>query len=255
MGLPPDNVGRLDSFGSSGGSDRRTGGIPFRIARHLASLGALYHRAEIEGIGHLPDGAALIVSNHGLYGLDTPVFFYLVWRETGRAPVGLAERFLCALPPMRQVLEELGGVEGTRENALRVLAEGRLVVCYPGGAYEVFKAAGQRHRLCWDRALGFLRVARDAQVPIVPVAGLGIDDTYRVIARLRPLGWLAGHEKYAVPFSLGVGAAPLPARFRFRIGPPVAPPRRDADDDELLELRRHVQGQVEAQLEELADVH
>ncbi len=241
MALPPDN----------GASHTPT----FSIAARLAGAQARYHRARLDGIEHLPDGPALIVGNHGLYGLETPVLFYLLWKETGRVPVGLAERYLCALPPMRAVLEEIGGVLGNRENALRLLCEGRLVVCYPGGAREVFKSAGERHRLAWERARGWVRVAQEAQAPIVPVAGAGVDDTFRVVGKLRALGRLAGHEKYAVPLSVGVGPLPLPARFRFRLGRPFAPPRRDAGADELRRVRLRVQRWIEAQLEELEDVH
>ncbi|WP_373046224.1 1-acyl-sn-glycerol-3-phosphate acyltransferase [Vulgatibacter sp.] len=243
MALPPDNA------------DTSSPNVPFAIAARIAAAQARYHRAQLEGAEHLPGGPALVVANHGLYGLDTPVFFYLVWRATGRAPVGLAERYLCALPPMRAALEAIGGVLGTRENALRMLGEGRLVVCYPGGAREVFKAREARHRLAWERALGWVRVAQAAQVPIVPVAGAGIDDTYRVVAKMRPLALLAGHEKYAVPLAVGLGAAPLPARFRFRIGAPFPPPAPRAGEAALHALREQVAGWIETQLEELEDVH
>jgi len=227
----------------------------FSLAQRVAAAQARYHRARISGIEHLPDGPALLVGNHGLFGLETPVLFYLLWRETGRAPVGLAERYLCALPPMRAVLEELGGVLGNRENALRLLGEGRLVVCYPGGAREVFKSGEGRHRLAWARSLGWLRVAQQAQVPIVPVASAGVDDTYRVLGKLRAVGRFAGHEKYAIPIALGLGPAPLPVRFRFRVGAPLPPPRRHAGDEVLHEARERVARWIETQLKELGDVH
>lgn len=230
--------------------DRSEPGSPvFRLASALAALSARYHRASLEGAGNLPEGPALLVANHGLYGLDTPVFFHLVKEATGRIPVGLAERLMCRLSPMKRVLEEIGGVEGTRAAALSLLGQGRLVVCYPGGAREVFKDRTQRHRLRWERSVGFVEVARRAGVPIVPVAGMGIDDTYRVVTKLVPLARLAGHEKYAVPIAVGLGAAPLPARFRFEIGPPVDPPG-DGSADSVLEVKKRVQGWIESRLGE-----
>lgn len=230
--------------------ERVASGSPFfRVAARLAAVGARYHRARLLGAERLPGGPALIVANHGLYGLDTPVFFHLVREATGRIPVGLAERMLCRLAPMKRVLEELGGVEGTRAAALALLGQGRLVVCYPGGAREVFKDRHFRHRLRWEKSVGFVHVARLAGVPIVPVAGVGIDDTYRVVGRLQPLARLAGHEKYAVPVSVGIGAVPLPAKFTFAIGPPVDPPANDSERA-AREVKERVQGWIESRLEE-----
>lgn len=236
MGLPPDRAqGAAPSLAWAAG-------------RLVAAAQARYHRASLDGIVHLPDGPALLVANHGRFGLETPVFFYLLWQATGRAPVGLAERYLCALAPMRAILEDLGGVPGTRQNALALLRAGRLVVCYPGGAREVFKGAGERHSLAWEGKTGWLQVAREAQVPIVPVAAAGVDDTFHVVGRLGVLARLAGHEKYAVPVAVGAGLLPLPARFRFCIGPAVAPPAPEASEGALLSIHRRVRGWIEAQI-------
>ncbi|MFN7133197.1 MAG: lysophospholipid acyltransferase family protein, partial [Myxococcales bacterium] len=155
-------------------------GLTFNVARRVASLATRYHRATIRGLEHIPrQGPALIVANHGIFGFDTPVFFSLIYEATGRMPIGLAERLLVRLKPMRAVLQEIGGVEGTRENALSLLRQGQLVVCYPGGAREVFKGRGERHRLAWKKALGFARVACLTGAPVIPVAAIGVDDTFR----------------------------------------------------------------------------
>lgn len=211
-----------------------------QVASLCARLEALYHRATLEGAEHLPAGPALLVGNHGLYGLETPAFFYLVKGATGRFPFGLADRRVFGWMPMQAVLARVGGVVGTRENALTLLNGGHLVVCYPGGAREVFKAKEDRYRLAWDRARGFARVAIQAQVPVVPFAGLGVDDSFvnfghPSIAR-RVLG------RYAVPLSVGLGPLPLPVRFRFRLGAPLEPPDSlDEVDDFKVEVQRAVE--------------
>ena len=132
----------------------------FRFAERGAALSALYHRAKLVGTEHLPlDGPVLLVGNHGVWGYETPAFFHLLHRATGRYPLGLAERGFFRIPRVRTVLPWLGGVEGTRENALAALESGALVVCYPGGARETFKRRHGRYRLRWERALGFVRLA------------------------------------------------------------------------------------------------
>lgn len=224
-------------------------GVTFRIARSAAALAARYHRATLIGTEHLPkQGPALVVANHGIFGLDTPVFFFLVHQATGRLPIGMADRILVRLPPMRAVLHEIGGVEGTRENARMLLERGQLVVCYPGGAREVFKGPGQRHRLAWERSCGFARVAAEAQVPVVPVAALGVDDTFRVVCRISPLARVLGHSKYAVPFAVGLGPLPFPSRFRFHVGPPMPPPPRGAREETLTAYRAELEARLSRQL-------
>ncbi len=234
---------------ADGPTPPRGEGLTFNVALRTAALAAKYHRASASGLEHVPrHGPALIVANHGIFGFDTPVFFFLVYQATGRIPIGMADRILVRLAPMRAVLHEIGGVEGTRRNALSLLRQDQLVVCYPGGAREVFKGPGQRHRLAWEKATGFARVAAEAQVPVLPVAAHGVDDTFRVVGNLSTLAKLLGHQKYRVPLALGVGPLPLPARFRFDIGPAVAPPPPGAGPDALESFRAEVQARIARQL-------
>jgi 1-acyl-sn-glycerol-3-phosphate acyltransferase len=203
----------------------------FRAARAAAGLLTRWHRAELAFAERLPDGPALLVGNHGLFGLETPVFFWLLREATGRHPWGLADRVLFGNDLVRPLLERVGGVVGTPANAARLLAEGNLVVCYPGGAREVFKRPSERYQLQWEGCLGFARVAIAAQVPIVPFAGLGVDDGYVNFGRLRAATALLG--RYAAPLALGLGPLPLPSRLRFVLGRPIVPPS-DPDRAPLL---------------------
>jgi 1-acyl-sn-glycerol-3-phosphate acyltransferase len=197
-----------------------------RTAELAAGLLSRWHRAALEGAARVPEGPALLVGNHGLFGLETPVFFWLLRRATGRAPWGLADRVLFGGPLVRPLLRRVGGVPGTFENARRLLADGHLVVCYPGGAREVFKGPEDRYRLRWERSLGFARVAIAAQVPVVPFAGLGVDDAWLNLGHLRAARAVLG--RYAAPLALGLGPLPWPARIRFVVGRAIHPPREAA---------------------------
>lgn len=227
-------------------------GASWSIAWTLAAIEAAYTRAEATGFENLPDGPALLVGNHGIFGIETPVFYYLLHQRTGRTPVGMAERMFCKLGPMRALLQQLGGLEGTRENALSSLAQGEWVLCYPGGAREVFKGRGERHCLSWGEANGFVAVAREAQVPVVPFAACGVDDTYRVLLGTKRIARALGrNEKYAVPLAIGLGPLPLPAHFRFVIGKAVPPPPLDADVALLAGYRHSLEQMVRCQLAQL----
>lgn len=199
-------------------------GRVLRFAEAAAGAAASYHRARLIGAENLPGGPGMLVGNHGLYGYETPVFFWLIKQATGRYPLGLAERGFFKIPVVRTVLPWLGGVRGTRSNAVAALRGGQLVVCYPGGAYETFKRRAARYTLRWERTCGFVRCAAEAGVPIVPFAGFGVDDAFKLEAERLSLK-LADDEKYHVPLRLPV---PMPAAFSFAIGEPMWPPPPDA---------------------------
>lgn len=201
---------------------------PFlRAIRHLAGWATRYHRARLEGAEHLPDGPVLLVGNHGLLGFETPVFFYLLHRATGRFPVGLSDRMLFDRPPIRPLLERVGGIPGTRENAIRLLEGGQLVVCYPGGSRETFKRPADHYRLRWERSIGFAKLAIRLGVPIVPFAGLGVDSSYLNFGPPPVVSRFFG--RYAAPMAVGLGPLPLPVPFRFRLGPVLPPPSAEAE--------------------------
>lgn len=184
-----------------------------------------YHPIRFEGAEHLPDGPALLVGNHGILGYEALFFFEEIFRRTGRLPVGLADRWFFRVPLLRDVLVRVGGAYGHRHNALRHLAAGDLVVVYPGGAREAFKTeSSDRYRLRWEQSLGFVRIALECGVPVVPFAAAGVDDTFDIVGRHEGLGqrWM-GHDKYDVPRLAGRGGLPIPRAvpFLFRIGAPI----------------------------------
>jgi 1-acyl-sn-glycerol-3-phosphate acyltransferase len=230
-----------------------------RLERWLRPL-STWFRTEVEGAEHLPAGGALLVSNHGPMGFDATELVFGVYRQTGRMPRGLAEWNFFRVPFVKSLLERAGHLAGTRENAVTALQGGDLVLVYPGGAREALKGERQRYQLIWEKARGFVKVALRAGVPIVPVAGIGVDDYYKVLREPEdmaetPLGKLItgalGHSKYAFPALLGLGPVPLPTKLRFVIGEPISldHPPEAADDPEVVEaLREEVRSVLEQKI-------
>ena len=216
------------------------------------------HPVRCEGAHHVPAGAALLVGNHGLVGYETLMFFDLLQETLGRLPIGLADRWFFRIPGVRSVLVRIGGTYGSPENGLRALADGELVVCYPGGAREVLKRThAARYRLRWETSLGFARLAIRAQVPIVPFAAAGVDDTYRVVTTLPGTGeLLMGHPKYDLPVLWGIGPLPRPVPFWFRLGAPVAPgfgPEAADDEESVRTLHERVRIATQSLLDGLVE--
>ncbi|MET0401591.1 MAG: lysophospholipid acyltransferase family protein [Cystobacter sp.] len=217
----------------------------FRFAETGAALSARYHRARLLGARNLAAaGPVLLVGNHGLWGYETPAFFHLLHRATGRYPQGLAERGFFKIPLVKTMLPWLGGVEGTREKALACLREGHLVVCYPGGAWETFKKPQHRYTLRWEGTLGFARLAALARVPVVPFAGFGVDGAFVCPESERWSVALSPGEKYRVPLGMGLGPLPLPVKMTFALGAPLPPPAVDATEGELSHFRDRIASQV-----------
>ena len=173
-----------------------------------------YFRATLEGREHLPrEGGALVVGNHAFFGLDGVVLGMLVARETGRHPRFLGERNLWKVPGLGAILSSVGALPGEPAAATALLARGEIVIVYPGGVDDSFKGADEKHRLQWGQRAGFARVAMRARVPIVPVAGLGIDDMYAIVGRERWLGRrLFGSSRYDFPIAFGAFGTLVPRR-------------------------------------------
>ncbi|WP_335929862.1 hypothetical protein [Myxococcus xanthus] len=151
----------------------------FRLAEQGAALSALYHRVRRPGCEHLPlKGPVLLAGNHGVWGYVTPALFHLIHQGTGRHPLGLTERGFFRIPLIHTVLPWLGGVEGTRENAMTALRAGSRVVCHPGGAWETFKREARRlspvellRRLRDILATDLIPRRHELQVPTLVIQG------------------------------------------------------------------------------------
>jgi 1-acyl-sn-glycerol-3-phosphate acyltransferase len=195
------------------------------VGRFFTDLPIRWFHATIEGVEHIPQtGGALVVGNHSVGGLDGFVLGALIIRHTGRYPRALADRNLFRVPFVRSLFKEIGALAGEPKRARELLEDGELVMVYPGGVDDSFKTSDQRNRLQWGTRAGFAKVAMRAKVPIVPIAGLGIDDMYKVVAREHLLGRaIFGSPRYDLPIALGAYGTPVPKRNpqHFVVFPPV----------------------------------
>lgn len=212
-----------------------------------------HHFVKVDGHHLIPKTAALLVGNHGLLGYESALFFERVLSLCGRLPIGLADRWFFEVPGLRDLIVRLGGAYGSAANGLRALRKGNLVVVYPGGAREVLKRERDKYRLLWEKSVGFVRLAISANVPIVPFAAAGVDDTFRIVTHLRGTGeLLMGHGKYDLPLVWGDrGPIPNPVPFWFRFGEPIVLPEgANANDDRVV---RDVHEQVWSRTQALVD--
>ncbi|WP_459547142.1 lysophospholipid acyltransferase family protein [Nocardia sp. X0981] len=196
------------------------------------------------GLENIPaTGPVLLVANHNLLGLiDAPLLLPEILRTRGRLIRGLAEDLLIRTPGVRHLLHYYGSVRGTRDNCRTLLERGEAVIVFPGGGREAIRRKGEKYALRWEGRTGFARMAIECGAPIVPVAMIGIDDAYDIVADkddriLRPLRFLVEalgiHPELTPPLVRGIGPTPVPRpeRFYFSAGSPIEPePWREVTD-------------------------
>lgn len=219
-------------------------------------------RPRIEGIEHLPQGRPfLLVANHsaGMGMAEIASFACLYLQKVGvhRPLAGFAHPIGFRVWPLRPILRDLGAVPSTYEAAARTLEQGIPLLVFPGGDHETLRPVWQAGRVDFGGRQGFLRVARTARVPIVPMGIAGSHYTAPMLLRSRTLASLLilprllGLKRWGVSLlglagAVGLLAAPLPwwARIllawswltsafvflpilpwtiRFRIGRPLEP--------------------------------
>jgi 1-acyl-sn-glycerol-3-phosphate acyltransferase len=206
---------------------------------------------EVEGIHRIPSGRALIVTNHA-FGFDAVFPMAAVHRETGRLVWALGEHAWWKIPFLRRLASAVGTVDGTRDNAERLLDADQLVLVLPGGLREAMKPRELRYRLLWGNRYGFIRTAIRTNAPIVPLASIGADEIFDLVGNAFQRGqrWM-GRPRFPIPWS----THPIPHRVKLRyvFGEPI---RMDtgaesANDPEHV---RRARREVEGALQELIDV-
>lgn len=230
--------------------------------RFLLPLVRLLHRPTVSGFEHLPAGPFLLVANHsaGLGLSEIGSFYALYWARFGvsRPLAGFALPLGFRVPPMAKLLRAGGAIPSTYAAAEAALRDGVPILVFPGGDHETTRPLWQAHRVDFGGRQGFLRIARAAGVPIVPMGIRGSHFTAPVLFRARwlatalvaprligqkrwglsLLGVLVGASIFAfVPAIVAVRVALiwlflgspltflpwLPWTIRFRIGPPLEP--------------------------------
>ena len=210
-------------------------------------LASLYFRADVRGLHRIPaDKPVLLVGNHsgGNVPPDTFVFTLAFASYFGveRPFYQLAHNLVVSAPGLGW-LRKFGTLAATPENARMALESGRAsaLLVYPGGDYEVFRPSWQRNIVDFDGRNGYVQLAREAGVPIVPVASVGGQETALFLDRGQWLARLLRVDKLlrlkSVPISLALpwglnigdllGHLPLPAKITIEVQEPI-----DVDNDD-----------------------
>ena len=198
-----------------------------------------YWRIEVTGLEHVPaSGPALVVANHS--GAVPADAFMLAAALTLRHPARrclrmLYDKFVDQLPLIGPLYRRLGAVSASLANAELLLRRGELVGLFPEGIAGVEKLCTERYRLRAFKT-GTARLSVRTGTPVVPVAIVGAEEAYPVVARLYRAGRLVGLPWIPVtpsfPLCGVAGAVPLPTKWSMHFGTPIFPPPADDRPEE-----------------------
>jgi 1-acyl-sn-glycerol-3-phosphate acyltransferase len=191
-----------------------------RLAPFLRTLRS-YTRLQVAGLDHVPaQGPAILAANHtGWLGLDYALAALSVYDGVGRLPRGMAHAAWFKAPATRTFARKAGLFEVTKDAMRERLARGDLVMLFPEGEKGAFRP-GSDYAL-EPFARGFVRVAMAAQVPVVPVAILGGEESNPVGARIESYEQLLD-IKGGLPIPRNLWPKPVKWRIKFLAPIPFA---------------------------------
>jgi 1-acyl-sn-glycerol-3-phosphate acyltransferase len=233
-------------------------------------LATLWFRAEVRGLGNIPaEGPVLLVGNHSGGNLtpDTGVFTlaFNTYFGVERAFYQLAHNLVLSWPGLG-FLRKFGTVAASPENAQEALRSGAALLVYPGGDYEVHRPSWQRHTVDFDGRKGWIRLALEHDVPIVPVVSIGGQETALFLTRGEGLAKLLMLDRafrlkvlpvsLALPWGLNVGDfvghVPLPSKIVVEALPPIDLRAEFGEEPDVDEVYDHVLRLMQDTLEALA---
>ncbi|MGI8460334.1 MAG: 1-acyl-sn-glycerol-3-phosphate acyltransferase [Solirubrobacterales bacterium] len=232
-------------------------------------LTSLWFRGEVRNLGNIPaDKPVLLVGNHsgGNMTPDTMLFTLAFYTYFGveRPFYQLAHNLVLA-SPIGPILRRYGTVSASHEHAAQALREGAALLVYPGGDWEVHRSSWEGGKVDFDGRRGFVRLALNEGVPIVPVVSAGGQETAIFLTRGDWLASLLRVDKLfrlkvlplsiAAPWGLNVGDflghIPLPAKLTVEVLPPIDLEQEFGPEPDIDEIYEHVTGKMQKTLDSL----
>lgn len=231
---------------------------------------SFYYRGEVRGLGNIPEnGPVLLVGNHsgGNMTPDTLVFQVAFSSYFGveRQFFQLAHNLVVSMPGLG-FLRKFGTVAASPENAERALSSGAALLVYPGGDHEVHRPSWESAKVNFAGRKGWVRLALEHDVPIVPVVSIGGQETALFLTRGEGLAKLLRLDKAfrlkVLPISLSLpwvvnvgdmaGHLPLPAKITIEALPPVHLREEFGPEPDVDEVYEHITRAMQDTLDALA---
>jgi 1-acyl-sn-glycerol-3-phosphate acyltransferase len=249
------NTGQSDK----NGFDRELNDRVFMAA--LRPLAEVWFRTQVRGIENIPNqGAALVAGNHsGAIGLDALMTQLAIFdtHPYKRHIHMLAADLVFDVPIVKDIARAAGHTNASPEEAMRLLGSGKLVGVWPEGFSGVGKTWMRRYELQHFGKGGFITTAREANVPLIPLAIVGAEEAYPMVANVEPLAKLFKLPYFPItptfPLLGPLGVLPLPSKWIIQFGKPIPPSELPSQYDEkaVLDFAHHFRGLIQNMVDEL----
>lgn len=242
-----------------------------RLMPFFRQVARIWFRWHCEGVEKVPaKGPVLLVGNHsgGLMVFDGILAMLAIWDHHGpdRAVHPLAHWFVHRDPLVARYARKIGAFPASPESARRILRAGAIAAAYPGSDRDVFRPFRDRNRVVLGGRMGFVRVALEEGVPLVPVVTTGAHEQFVVLTRgERIASWLALKRRlgtnlvpivYAWPWGVTLGVfpyCPMPTQittdFLDPIRWPHLPPEAAQDPETVRRCYREVESAMQAAMD------
>ncbi|MCW6005880.1 acyltransferase family protein [Micromonospora sp. CPCC 205371] len=188
-----------------------------------------WFRTEVFGVEQLPEeGAGLVVGNHsGTVAVDALMLSVALHDQHPRHRHLrlLGADLVFRVPVLSELARKSGGTVACNPDAERLLRSGELVGVFPEGFKGVGKHYRDRYKLQRFGRGGFVSAALRTGTPIVPVAIVGAEEIYPILADIKPLARLLKLPYFPVtptfPWLGPLGLVPLPSKWLIEFCPPI----------------------------------
>src|SRR5689334_11232322 len=231
-----------------------------------------WFRMEMEGWENLPESPALLIGIHSgaPFVWDAWTVGIQWWRRFGsdRPLHGTAHDALMAAPLIGSYFRRMGVLPAAPDSISSALAAGRDVALWPGGEVDSLRPWTDRDKAILAERRGFVRMAINTGVPIVPISTVGGPDSMPVLVRGRRIAKLLQLDRIArlkmFPLALsapwGLSPAmlpeiPLPTKIRTAFQPAIElddDPERANDEDYVQAKYDEVQASIQHGMDALA---
>ncbi|GAB3857351.1 lysophospholipid acyltransferase family protein [Micromonospora andamanensis] len=202
-----------------------------------------WFRTEVTGLAHVPaDGPGLVVGNHsGTVALDALILSTALHHEhpDHRYLRLLGADLVFRMPVVSEIARKTGGTMACNPDAERLMRNGELVGVFPEGFKGIGKLYADRYKLQRFGRGGFVSAALRTGTPIIPVAIVGGEEIYPMLADIKPLARLLKLPYFPVtptfPWLGPLGMVPLPSKWLIEFCPPIPTAHlMDSADDPLV---------------------
>ena len=185
-----------------------------RLLPFLEWLHQDYFRVQTDGWEHIPASQVLLIGSHngGLAIPDTLTMTYDWFQRfgTNRSIYALMEPTMWgAMPTLARLAAQMGAIQACPKMAIAALKQDASLLIYPGGAKDVFRPYTLRHQICLNGQHGFIKLALEENIPILPMISVGAHSTLIVLAEIHDQLEAISRGHFPWPFGLDPGVFPI----------------------------------------------